>query len=243
MRTDTGMIIRQERIAEDIFQLDIRTVLAEEAHCGQFVQVEAPGFFLRRPISIASRTDDSLTLIYRIQGDGTRALSRLHAGDPVSLFGPLGNGFPVEDRDVMLIGGGIGVPPLYETAVRYREKGREVTAVLGFNDRKSIILKDAFEELGCRVVIATMDGSDGTKGTVLDAIRENGIKETFVLCCGPVPMLKALSSVYTDGYVSLEARMACGMGSCMGCVKKTADGGSVRVCSDGPVFRIGEVLL
>lgn len=243
MRTDTGMIISNKRIAEDIFRMDIRTVLAEGASCGQFVQAEVPGFFLRRPLSIASVTADSLTLIFRVQGAGTKAMSRMRAGEEISLFGPLGNGFPVEDRSVLLIGGGIGVPPLYETAVRYREKGQEVTAVLGFNDRKGVILADAFRELGCEVFIATMDGSLGTKGTVLDAVRQNDIRETFVLACGPLPMLKAVSRAYTDGCISLEARMACGMGSCMGCVQKSADGGSVRVCRDGPVFRIGEVLL
>ena len=184
-----------------------------------------------------------MTLVYKTVGTGTAALAEVRPGTELNILGPLGHGFPVEERNVMVIGGGVGVPPLLETAARYIAKGHQVTAVLGFNDAGGMILKDEFEALGCQTYIATMDGSYGTKGTVIDAINANDLKETFVLSCGPLPMLKAVSEKYTDGFVSLEARMACGMGACMGCVVKDQEGGSLRVCADGPVFAIGKVVL
>ena len=243
MRTAEARISANQRIAEDIWCMKLDTDLCAEAECGQFLQVQVPGFYLRRPISICRCGKDYAVIVYKVVGDGTRAMSEMKKGETVSLFGPLGTPFPVEDRDVLLIGGGVGVPPLLETAFRYRAKGRNVTAVLGSADEASLILEDEFRALGCRVYTATMDGSKGTKGTVLDAVKENGITETFVLSCGPLGMLKGVSEAYTDGYVSLEARMACGMGACMGCVVKSRDGGSLRVCKDGPVFRIGEAVL
>ncbi len=163
--------------------------------------------------------------------------------ETVSLFGPCGNGFPVEEKEVLLIGGGVGVPPLLETAKQYKKKNQKITVVLGFNTKQDVILLDAFQEITNQVYIATMDGSVGTKGTVLDAINENQIDCQYVLSCGPLPMLKAINEQYTDGCISLEARMACGMGACMGCVVKDQEGNSLRVCKDGPVFPIGKVVL
>ncbi len=243
MNKGTGIVISNKEIVKDIYRMEIRTDLGKDTACGQFFQVSVPGFFLRRPISTCEVTEDGIVLIYRVVGDGTRVMSVMNEGTEVDLFGPCGTGFPVEDRDVILIGGGVGVPPLYETAKVYRKMGRKVTAVLGFATASLIFLKEELEAIGCEVVIATVDGSMGTKGTVMDAIRENNVEGSFVLSCGPMPMLKAVAAAYPESYVSLEARMACGFGACMGCVVHTPDGGSLRVCKDGPVFKAGEVVL
>ena len=242
MRTAAAVIVSNEMIARDIYRMVLKTDLGQETACGQFVQVAVPGYFLRRPISVHRASEDELSLIYRIAGDGTRTMSTLKAGETVDLFGPLGSGFPLLDEDVTLIGGGVGVPPLVETAFRYIQAGYNVTAVLGFSDKDVMICRDELEALGCQVIIATMDGSAGYKGTVLDAIEQAELTVKTVLACGPLPMLKAVAARY-DGYISLEERMACGIGACMGCVIRTPDGDSRRICKDGPVFRIGEVEL
>lgn len=244
MRCEEAVIIQNTMTAAGTWMMILRTSLAAETSCGQFVQVQVPGFYLRRPISVCRTPDgETMVLVYKTVGEGTARMAEMKAGETVNLFGPLGNGFPVEERDVLLIGGGVGVPPLLETAARYRRSGHHVTAVLGFNDASGRILEKEFAELGCDVYTATMDGSYGTKGTVMDSIRENHIDERFVMACGPLPMLKAVSESYDEGYVSLEARMACGMGACMGCVVKDQEGGSLRVCKDGPVFAIGKAVL
>lgn len=242
MRTDNGTILYNREIAPGIYSMKIESGISAEVKPGQFVQVAVPGFFLRRPISVTDASGSYLILVYRVVGDGTEKMSQMKEKDTISLFGPLGNGFPVEDRNVLLIGGGIGVPPLLYTAKAYRKKGYGVHAALGFNTSSEIILKDEFARIGCDVHIATMDGSDGTEGTALDVIQADHLKENFVLACGPLPMLRAVSRNYSNGYVSLESRMACGMGACMGCVVQDQDGKSLRVCRDGPVFPIGKVV-
>ena len=244
MKTEKARIIENKKIANDTYAILLETSIAKETECGQFVQVQVPGYYLRRPISVCEIIDDNtLKLVYKTVGDGTRKMSEMQEGETLDLFGPLGHGFPVENRSVLLIGGGVGVPPLVETAKQYKKNGQDVMAVLGYQDKDSIILKDELEALGVKVYIATMDGTYGTKGTVLDAIKANDVKETFVLACGPIPMLKAISDNYDEGYISLESRMACGMGACMGCVIKDTDGNSQRVCKDGPVFAIGKAVL
>ncbi len=231
------------QIAKDVYQMVLETKIGGLVQCGQFVQVAVPSYFLRRPISVNLADENTITLVYKVVGDGTKVLSTLKEDTYVDVFGPLGTPFPVADRDVVLIGGGVGVPPLLQTADTYLKNGKQVTAVLGFNSKEDIILKEQFEQRGVKTYIATMDGSYGTKGTVIDAIHENKIDVPFLLSCGPLPMLKALSNTYTDGYISLEARMACGIGACMGCVVKDQEGNSLRVCKDGPVFPIGKVVL
>ena len=243
MKKDTGVILSNKEIVPAVYRMEIRTELGKDTKPGQFFQVSVPGFFLRRPISTCEVTDDGIVLIYRISGDGTAVMSSMHEGTEIGLFGPLGTGFPVEDRDVILIGGGVGVPPLYETAKAYRSAGHKVTSVLGFASASLIFLQKELEALGCDVVIATVDGSCGIKGTVLDAVDAEHIEGDFVLSCGPMPMLRAVAARYPESYVSLESRMACGFGACMGCVVHTPEGGSLRVCKDGPVFKSGEVVL
>lgn len=241
---ENAVILSNTEIAKDIWRMEIKTNLAKKARPGQFIEISVPGFYLRRPISICEIKDESLIIIYKILGQGTEKMTELTSNDLLDIFGPLGNGFPIEDQDkVLLVGGGVGVPPLYETAKQYRLKGSKVDVVLGFNDEESIFYKEEFEQLGCNVEIATMDGSVSTKGTVLDAIQAKNIDTDFICACGPLMMLKALDATYTKGYISLEARMACGLGACMGCVVKDKEGNSLRVCKDGPVFEVGKVAL
>lgn len=169
---ENAVILSNTEIAKDIWRMEIKTNLAKKARPGQFIEISVPGFYLRRPISICEIKDESLIIIYKILGQGTEKMTELTSNDLLDIFGPLGNGFPIEDQDkVLLVGGGVGVPPLYETAKQYRLKGSKVDVVLGFNDEESIFYKEEFEQLGCNVEIATMDGSVGTKGTVLDAIH------------------------------------------------------------------------
>lgn len=241
MKTDNAIILENKNIAKDVYQMKLQTSLSKDVHCGQFIQIEIPDYFLRRPISVCEVKENEIIIVYKVVGDGTKALSCMHEDDTLNIFGPCGHGFPIEDRDVLLVGGGVGVPPLLETAKQYLS--RKITVVLGFNTKEDAILIDAFKQLGCEVFVATMDGSLGSKGTVLDAIEENHISETFVLSCGPLPMLKAIQKKYSEGCISLEARMACGMGACMGCVVKDTEDQSLRVCKDGPVFEIGKVVL
>lgn len=244
MKTEISKIFENKNIAKDVYRIVLNTSIAKDVQCGQFVQVEVPNYFLRRPISVSEVIDEhTLVIIYKVVGDGTKVLSQLKENEEVSLFGPCGTGFPIKDTSVTLIGGGVGVPPLLETAKHYISNKQHVSVVLGFNSKDDMILVEAFEKLGCEVYIATMDGSFGTKGTVIDAINENQLDVDYVLACGPLPMLKAIQNTYSNGYISLESRMACGMGACMGCVVKDNEGNSLRVCKDGPVFEIGKVVL
>ena len=241
MIQENAKILSNTEMVKDIWKMEIKTQLVKEARPGQFIEIQVPPFFLRRPISIHEIKEDSLVIIYKVLGEGTLKMTGMK--DSIDIFGPMGNGFPLEDQDVVLVGGGVGVPPLYETAKRYLENGHKVQVVLGFNTKDQIFLEEEFQALGCEVFIATMDGSYGTKGTAIDAIEAQGIQDPFVLACGPLPMLKALQTRYTKGYLSLEARMACGIGACMGCVVKDKEGHSLRVCKDGPVFSMQEVAL
>lgn len=244
MKTELSRIIENTNIARDVYRMVLSTSIAKDVQCGQFVQVEVPNYFLRRPISVSEVVDENtLVIVYKVVGDGTKVLSQLKENEEVSLFGPCGTGFPINDEDVTLVGGGVGVPPLLETAKQYLSNNHKVNVVLGFNSKDDMILKEDFEKLGCEVTIATMDGSIGTQGTVIDAINQNNIEVNFVLACGPLPMLKAIQNTYSHGYISLESRMACGMGACMGCVVKDKEDNALRVCKDGPVFEIGKVVL
>lgn len=242
MECNDAKILSNENLAPDIYAMEMETSISSRVKPGQFVQVQVPGFYLRRPISVCEINGNRMTLIYKVVGQGTDVMHNMHAGEHINLFGPLGNGFPIEDRNVVLIGGGVGIPPLVETAKHYCTNGKHVTAVLGFNTREQIFLAERLEELGCDVIIATMDGTFGVKGTVMDAMKEKNIAGDFVEACGPMPMLKAVSAS-CHGYISLESRMACGIGACMGCVVKDIHGESLRVCKDGPVFEIGKVVL
>lgn len=247
MLVEKGLILSNDLIALDTYKMVIKAEMVESMKPGQFVNIKVEGYMLRRPISICSIDTDSFVIIYKVVGDGTKRMSKMKVNNTVELFGPLGSTFIIHNdlREVLLIGGGVGVPPLYEVAKRYSALDIKVNVVLGFNDKYSVFYKEEFEELGCNVFIATMDGSYGVKGTTIDAIKHYRLETDFVYSCGPVPMLKAVESNYKKGYVSFESRMACGMGVCMGCVCKDKENPDKyhRICKEGPVFEIGKVII
>ena len=243
MKDVQAVIQSNTRIADQVYELKLSVSDFPKAEPGQFVQAEIPGCFLRRPFSIAFADETEIILLYKTVGEGTAILSRMKEGVVLHVLGPLGTGFPVNKEDTLLIGGGMGLAPMYFMARKHASEQIPFKAVLGFASRKDVFYEEQFKTLGVPCFIATMDGTLGTKGTVLDAIRENSITEQYVLSCGPMGMLKALQKEYSRGCLSLEARMACGAGLCMGCVVKDKEGNALRVCKDGPVFPIGKVVL
>lgn len=245
MELSNAVIVSNTPIAQDVYRMDLRCDFADQAKPGQFVQVGLPGFFMRRPISISWTEDNLLRLVYKIMGQGTDFMSTLKEGDELSLLGPLGTGFPVAaaEKEVVIMGGGVGTPPMLKTAKAYLDAGVKVSVVLGFNSAPDVFYVDEFEQLGISPVVCTMDGSAGVKGTVLDGVKSADIRADFVLACGPMPMLRAVSAAYSRGYISLEQRMGCGFGVCNACVVTDTSGMQLRVCKNGPVFPIGKVVL
>ena len=206
---------------------------------GEFVQVAIDGKFLRRPISVHDCDRETISIVYKVVGDGTRVLSGMQPGDRLKAMTGLGNNFSIDAcrSGALLLGGGVGAAPLYLLAKELRAQSKEVTVVLGFNNASEVMLVKEFEELCAKVYIATMDGSAGTKGFVTDVLRLKGISCDFFYACGPKPMLKAVcGEVRGPGEVSLEERMGCGAGFCYGCSIQTVNGPR-RVCADGPVFK------
>ncbi|EIJ81562.1 dihydroorotate dehydrogenase electron transfer subunit [Bacillus methanolicus PB1] len=251
-------VVSQHEIADSIYELTLSGELVNDMDSpGQFVHLRigcGSDPLLRRPISISSinKKDHRFTMIYRKQGKGTSALAEKKYGDTVDVLGPLGNGFPLHEAQkgetALLVGGGIGVPPLYELSKRLLSQGVNTVHVLGFQTKAAVFYEKAFSELG-PTFIATEDGSHGTKGFVTDLIKQKEIQFDVLYACGPTPMLKALETAYLDKkvYLSLEERMGCGIGACFACVCHTSEdpnGHSYKkICSDGPVFKAGEVLL
>lgn len=246
-------IYSQEQLSDGVYSmwLDAPEMTAESKP-GQFIAVYTNdrSKLLPRPISIceADKENGRLRIVYRIAGAGTEEFSEMKAGDTLDIMGPLGNGFPLKDKKAFLIGGGIGIPPMLELA---KNLDCEKTAVLGYRDSQ-LFLNDDIARYAS-VVVATEDGSVGTKGNVIDAIRENGLTADVIYACGPTPMLKALKAYAAENgiecWLSLEEKMACGIGACLGCVchSKEVDGHSnvrnKRVCKDGPVFLADDVEL
>lgn len=251
-------VIAQNKIANNIYELTLQGELVHEmTEPGQFVHLKvSEGYdpMLRRPISIAEIAPglSQFKMIYRAEGRGTVKLSEKKAGDTVDVLGPLGNGFPVHEAKqgdtALLVGGGIGVPPLYELSKQLVKQGVKVVHILGFQTENAVFYEDKFSKFG-ETHIATADGSHGTKGFVTNVIDELKLDFDILYSCGPTPMLKALESQYRHKkvYLSLEERMGCGIGACFACVCHTGDdpeGYSYKkVCSDGPVFKAGEVVL
>ena len=213
---------------------------------GQFVNIELEGLYLRRPISICDWDDKTITIIYKVVGKGTEQMSQMQLGVELDVLTGLGNGFnpepAVENAKSLLVGGGVGVPPLYHLATVLLAAGRKVSVVLGFNTAAEVFYADEFRALGADVYVSTADGSMGVKGFVTDAIREAAIDFDYFYSCGPLPMLKALCGC-TDkpGELSFEERMGCGFGACMGCSCKTLTGNK-RICKEGPVMRREEII-
>lgn len=255
-KKENAVVFSQERIAEDIYSMWIKTDAAAEAGPGQFISMYTTDGtkLLPRPISICEidKREDKLRVVYRVTGKntGTEEFSQMKAGDIIPLIGPLGNGFPYEKAEgkrVFLIGGGIGVPPMLELAKQVNCEKKQI--IMGYRNAETF-LKDEFEQNG-EVYISTEDGSVGTKGNVMDAIRDNDLTADLIYACGPTPMLRAIKE-YAEAngiecYISLEERMACGIGACLACVCQTKEKdhhsnvNNKRICKDGPVFLSTEV--
>ena len=205
---------------------------------GEFVNIALEGKFLRRPISVGDYDERTITLLYDVVGEGTKAMSLMKEGAELDLLTGLGNGFSEERecRRPALLGGGVGCAPLYNLAKKFLARGVKPVVILGFNSEKDVVSADMFEAIGAELYIATVDGSMGTKGFVTDVIREQGLECDYFYACGPMPMLKALcKGVEWPGEVSLDERMACGFGVCMCCSVETKSGNK-RICKEGPVF-------
>lgn len=246
-------VVSHNLIARNIYELVMQGEITRNMQTpGQFVHIrvgDSSEFMLRRPISICEvdREKATLTCLYRADGKGTKALAKAKAGDAIDILAPLGNGFPVAaaKETALLIGGGIGVPPLYELSKQLNSRGIRTIHVLGFNSREDIFYADKFEALG-ETHIATADGSYGTQGFVTDVIRNLPQTYDTFYTCGPIVMIKAIRAALpdTEGYVSLEERMGCGIGACYACVcKADNEHGYVKICTDGPVFKKGELEL
>lgn len=255
-KKEIAAIVSQEKIAQDIYSMWLKTEAAREAKPGQFISMYTNdgSKLLPRPISICeiNREEGSLRVVYRVTGKntGTEEFSRMKPGDGIPVIGPLGNGFPVEKAEgkrVFLIGGGIGVPPILELAKQMNCGKKQI--IVGYRDKETF-LKNEFEQNG-EVYISTEDGSAGTKGNVMDAIRENGLEADIIYACGPTPMLRAIKDYALENgkecYLSLEERMACGIGACLACVCQSKEKdphsnvNNKRICKDGPVFLASEV--
>ncbi|MBO7663286.1 MAG: dihydroorotate dehydrogenase electron transfer subunit [Clostridia bacterium] len=228
-------------LAEGIRRMTLSGDRLEEQRPGQFLNIRLNGLFLRRPISVCDWNPGRVTVIYKVVGRGTEQLAALRPGEPLDVLTGLGNGYDLAPAGAspLLIGGGVGVPPLYLLARRLREQGREVTAVLGFRTGREVFAAEDFRALGCRVTVTTEDGSEGLRGFVTGALPEN---YSYFYTCGPEPMLRAVyRATKTPGQFSFEERMGCGFGACMGCTCRTLTGAK-RICREGPVLRKEEIL-
>ncbi len=209
---------------------------------GQFVNILLEGLYLRRPISVCDCTDGTLTLVYKVVGKGTAQMAAMQAGQTLDVLTRLGNGYDLSKAGdkPLLLGGGVGVPPLYMLARKLREQGKAVTVVLGFNTADEVFYEQEFKDLGCDVTVTTADGSHGVKGFVTHALPA---EYSYFYTCGPEPMLKAVyNATATSGQFSFEERMGCGFGACMGCSCHVITGGYKRICKDGPVLEKEEIV-
>jgi dihydroorotate dehydrogenase electron transfer subunit len=237
-------ILSNEPLTKGVYRMVLEGDTEWITRPGQFVNVELEGFYLRRPISISDWSENTITIIYKVVGRGTQVMSQMGVGVKLDLLTGLGNGFDadVECERPLLVGGGVGVPPLYRLAKELLKRGCKVSVVLGFNRADEVFYADEFKALGADVYVSTADGSMGVKGFVTDAIREAAIDFDYFYSCGPLPMLKALcDNCEQDGELSFEERMGCGFGACMGCSCKTL-AGNKRICKDGPVMKRGEII-
>lgn len=241
MKQSLFSIVSNTPLTDSVYKMVLSGDTSAITAPGQFVNIQLTGKFLRRPISVCDYDAQTLTIVYKVVGKGTEQMAAMAAGETLDILTGLGNGYdlaPAGDRPVLL-GGGVGVPPLYHLAKRLLALGKEVTVVLGFNTASEIFYEEEFQALGCKVFVTTVDGSYGKKGFVTDALPED---YTYFYTCGPEPMLKAVyRTTNTSGQMSFEQRMGCGFGACMGCSCKTLTGNK-RICKEGPVMRKEEIL-
>lgn len=241
MKQSLFSIVSNTPLTDSVYKMVLSGDTSAITAPGQFVNIQLTGKFLRRPISVCDYDAQTLTIVYKVVGKGTEQMASMTTGETLDILTGLGNGYdlaPAGDRPVLL-GGGVGVPPLYHLAKRLLALGKEVTVVLGFNTASEIFYEKEFQALGCKVFVTTVDGSYGKKGFVTDALPED---YTYFYTCGPEPMLKAVyRTTNTSGQMSFEQRMGCGFGACMGCSCKTLTGNK-RICKEGPVMRKEEIL-
>ena len=241
MKQSIFKILENKPLTQNVFKMVLQGDTSAITAPGQFVNIKLDGLYLRRPISVCDVQEDKLTIIYKVVGKGTALMSAMPEGELDILTG-LGNGYDlsVSGDAPVLLGGGVGVPPMYMLARQLIAQGKKVSVILGFNTGSEVFYEDAFRQLGADVVVTTVDGSYGTKGFVTDAMKQ--MQYSYFYTCGPEPMLKAVyKSSVTSGQMSFEKRMGCGFGACMGCSCRTITGYK-RICKEGPVMRKEEIL-
>ena len=235
-------VTENKALTKDVYLMRLSGDTSDITAPGQFINIKIDGFFLRRPISICDYDETSITIIYKVVGDGTEAMAQMSVGTVLDILVSLGNGFDTSksDNTPLLIGGGVGVPPMYNLCKKLINEGKKVSVILGFNTKNEIFFEDEFKALGADVFVATVDGSYGIKGYVTNAMEN--IDYSYFFTCGPMPMFKAIEkTAKTSGQYSFEERMGCGFGACMGCSCKTKYGNK-RICKDGPVLEREEII-
>ncbi|MBP3560468.1 MAG: dihydroorotate dehydrogenase electron transfer subunit [Clostridia bacterium] len=242
MRQSIFEIKSNTALTKTVYKMELKGDVSDITSSGQFVNIKLDGFYLRRPISVNDCENGILTIIYKVVGKGTEQMAKMQAGEKLDVLTGLGNGYdlsPSGDKPVLL-GGGVGVPPLYMLCKKLIAEGKKVSVILGFNTKDEVFCEEDFKKLGAEVYVTTADGSYGIKGFVTDALKD--IDYSYFYTCGPEPMLKAVfKSTNTSGQFSFEERMGCGFGACMGCSCKTVTGYK-RICKDGPVLKKEEIL-
>ncbi len=242
MKQEILKITSNKKIAPSIYEMTLTGGLSAITAPGQFVNLKLNNFYLRRPISICNCENGILTLIYKVVGAGTEAMAELPEGEEVDTLVGLGNGFDTKKsgETPVLIGGGVGIPPMYMLCKKLIGEGKKVSVILGFNKKEEIFYEEQFKALGAEVYVTTVDGSYGIKGFVTDALKT--MEYSYFYTCGPMPMFKAIEgTANTSGQYSFEERMGCGFGACMGCSCKTKYGNK-RICKDGPVLEREEII-
>ena len=235
-------IILNEKLTDNVYKMIIKGDTSAITAPGQFVNIKLEGKYLRRPISICDYSEKDITLIYKVVGVGTEQMAEMSEGESLDVLVGLGNGYSTAEsgEKALLIGGGVGVPPLYNLCKKLISEGKEASVILGFNTKSEIFLYDDFKALGAKVTVATADGSFGVKGFVTDAMKD--MDYSYFYTCGPEPMFRAIESVArSSGQYSFEERMGCGFGACMGCSCKTKYGNK-RICKDGPVLKREDIV-
>ena len=242
MKQGIFTITKNINLTRDVMLMVLKGDATDITKPGQFINIKLDGKYLRRPISVCFATDREITIIYKVVGHGTEQMRKMQVGDTLDVLTGLGNGYDVtlSGETPLLIGGGVGVPPLYMLAKELIDLGKKVTVILGFNTKEEIFYEKEFKDLGCDVYVTTVDGSYGTKGFVTNVM--DALDYSYFYTCGPEPMLKAIfKTSKVSGELSFEERMGCGFGACMGCSCKTITGYK-RICKDGPVMKKEEIL-
>ena len=242
MKQGIYKVILNTPLTDTVFKMVLEGDVSDIKNSGEFINIKLEGKYLRRPISVCDVDDTTVTIVYKVVGTGTEQMSKMPVGTELDVLVGLGNGYDLalSGNNPILLGGGVGVPPLYNLAKRLVAEGKKVTVVLGFNTKEEIFYEQEFKDLGADVFVTTADGTYGIKGFVTDAMKD--INYSYFYTCGPEPMLKAIyKASTTSGQMSFEERMGCGFGACMGCSCKTLTGYK-RICKEGPVMKKEEIL-